>query len=254
MNLLLTNDDGFDSPALLALIPALQSLGTLYLAAPLREQSGSSHSISAFDPIRVKPRVTGGARAAWSIDGTPVDCVKLALTALIPEPVDLVISGINLGPNLGNDVFYSGTVAAAAEAAIMGKRALAVSLMNFDRTADFVPAAQATQTVAAALLSLTAADPLLWNVNFPAAVSPRTEFRLARQGRQLYHNVFEERRDPRGNAYYWLGGRVVDEEADADTDLALLRRGYTVITPLRLNWTERDWMQTAGAEFIRQFN
>jgi 5'-nucleotidase len=249
MKILLTNDDGFDSPGLKALADALHDLGGLYLAAPARQQSGTGHGISVFDPIRVKPWALENVEQAWIVEGTPVDCVKLALSALIAEPIDLVVSGINVGPNLGSDVLYSGTVAAAAEAAIIGVQAIAVSRAGFEAQSDFSYAAQFVKQIIRWLRGQELPPGTLLNVNVPKDAAAIQGIRLARLGQQNYHNTFEGREDPRGNTYYWLGGRVVETDAAEDTDLYLLRRKYETKTPLQMDLTNYTLLENCKRDF-----
>lgn len=243
MRILVTNDDGIAAPGIAALWQALRPLGEVFVAAPAMERSGASHSITVHEPIRVDAQEFGCADVrGWRIGGTPADCVKLALEALLDGPPDLVISGVNDGPNLGGDVLYSGTVSAAAEGAKHGIFSLAVSLDG--ATAESFAAASAC---AARLVTQCQAQSLppgtLLNVNFPAAFDGAAEIVWARLGKREYANAFERRRDPRGRSYYWMHGRPCEEGNDSDTDVAAFRRGRVSITPIHLDLTDYALLQ-----------
>ena len=250
MKILLTNDDGYDSPAIAALIEELHSIATLYLATPEQQQSGTGHSITVFDPIKFRPRQREHVEAAWSMYGTPVDCVKIALTALLPVKVDLVVSGINIGANLGNDVLYSGTVSAAAEAVVLGVPALAASLNTFDRNADFSYAAYITRKMVEWMQENRMSADMLFNMNIPAIAADQIcGVQMARLGKRNYNNTFEERRDPRGNSYFWLGGRVIEVDAEPGTDIHSVKNGYITLTPIQLDLTNYVLMDALQPTF-----
>ncbi|MGI5921795.1 MAG: 5'/3'-nucleotidase SurE [Syntrophomonadaceae bacterium] len=239
MRILLTNDDGINARGIHALINELNSLAELYVVAPDRERSGTGHSITVFEPIKVAPVQLPGVRAGWVVGGTPVDCVKLALSRLITENIDLVVSGINHGPNLGSDVVYSGTVSAAAEAVMMGYPALAVSYdsyakdMNFDFTAKF------TKQMVKMVLEKGMEKETLLNINVPS-LNPYDikGIRIASLGVRNYDNLFEEYKDPRGNTFYWLGGGIQEEEQKPDSDVYAVQQGYISLTPIHLDLTD----------------
>jgi 5'-nucleotidase len=173
------------------------------------------------------------------VDGTPVDCVKLGISALLEAKPDLVISGINRGSNLGTDVLYSGTVSAAIEGVIMGVPAVAVSLTSFERDEDYNFAARFTRMVCRQVLKNIAEKDIIVNINIPAL--PKSEIkgvRITRLGSRRYENEFEERQDPRGNTYYWLGGNVVQETQEKDSDVAAISEGFISITPIHFDLTD----------------
>lgn len=251
MRILLTNDDGIDSPGILAVLRELEKIGEVYVVAPDRERSGTGHSITVFSPIKAqKFEIPGFSSLAWVIDGTPADCVKLGLSVLAPEPVDYVVSGINRGANLGTDVLYSGTVSAALEGVIMGCPSVAVSLDSFNPHADFSFAARFTRAVLRTLHREGMGKDIILNVNVPCI--PRSEIkgiRITKLGVRRYENLFEERKDTRGNTYYWLGGEVIDEEQDPDSDVAAVNQGYISITPIHFDLTDYELME----DFRRRF-
>lgn len=234
---LISNDDGIHSRGLAALEKAAQDAGfETYVVAPDREQSASSHALTMHRPLRV----TKTADRTWVVDGTPTDCVNLALCSIVKEtPPDFVFSGINAGPNLGDDVTYSGTVACALEGTLMGIRSIAFSL-DFRRddpgaTADYAQA----QRVAFEVIRYAYANPFpegtLWNVNIPPGV-PKG-FRPTRMGRRRYGENVVEKVDPRGRPYFWIGGVHSDTQADG-TDLTALSERYVSVTPLHLDLTD----------------
>lgn len=244
MRLLLTNDDGINARGIHALINELNTIAEIYVVAPDRERSGTGHSITVFDPIRAVETKIPGIKKGWVVGGTPVDCVKLAIARLIDEKIDLVISGINHGSNLGTDVLYSGTVSAAAEGVIMGCPSISVSLNSFSSDADFGFSAQFTRRVVTAVLPEGIERTTLLNINVPALLHEDIRgVRITKLGLRNYDNLFEERRDPRGNNYYWLGGGVLQEEQHQDSDVYAVEQGYVSITPIHLDLTDYQLME-----------
>ncbi|MBU2548586.1 MAG: 5'/3'-nucleotidase SurE [Proteobacteria bacterium] len=237
MNILLTNDDGIHAPGLAALVRTLASEHEVFVAAPEYEQSAVGHAITLADPIKVKPISKNGEFFGYALGGTPADCVKLASCELMDRRPDLVVSGINLGANVGINLLYSGTVSAATEAAILGLPALAISLDTF-RDPDFSSAADLARRLAAKLPELAIPPGVSLNVNVPAL--PAAEIKglaWARQGQTPFGERFTRRIDPRGNVYYWRGSERSTQAARPDSDYALLAQGYATITPLRHDLT-----------------
>ncbi len=234
--ILISNDDGVHAPGIAAAEEALRPLGELIVAAPDRERSATSHSISLDRPLRadeIRPGV-------FSIDGTPVDCVYLALLHLVPRRPDLVVSGINHGYNLGSDVFYSGTVAAAVEGALRGVPGVAFSLER-RRQSDFAPAAAFVRALVGEVLARGpgAIPPgALLNVNVPAA--PITDYEITFLGRRVYRDLVDVRQDLRGRAYYWIGGPEAEVEDLAGSDTNAVRAARISVTPLGLDLTSRQ--------------
>ncbi|HWP59182.1 MAG TPA: 5'/3'-nucleotidase SurE [Candidatus Acidoferrales bacterium] len=234
MTILLSNDDGIESEGLLALERQLAELGEVYTVAPDREQNSTSHALTLHRPLRV--RELGPRRIA--VDGTPADCVKLALTGLLPARPNLVVSGINKGPNLGDDIIYSGTVSAAIEGTLLGIPSIAVSLVSF---ADFQFDVAAEFTLVLARRTLAAGVPAdtLLNVNVPSL--PKNElkgWRLTRQGKRHYREEVIERTDPRGRKYYWIGGDDLGFTSEEGTDCLAVKEGYISVTPLQVDMTD----------------
>ena len=236
MILLLSNDDGIYAPGLRALAESLQDLGQLYIVAPCQECSATGHGITVHRPLRLEKVTLPGINAvAWSVDGTPADCIKLAVEDLLSFPPDLIVAGINNGPNLGTDVLYSGTVSAAIEGAINGFTSLAISLAS-DTSADFSTAAQVARKIVLRLFEKRLPKGTLLNINIPEG-KPRG-LRITKLGTRRYVNVFDKRVDPRGRVYYWMAGEPLDlVDNREETDILAIKERYISITPLQLDLT-----------------
>ena len=231
MNILVSNDDGYDAPGLLMLEEALQPLGTVWVSAPETEQSAKSHAFTLHQPLRARPR---GARR-WSISGTPADCVYLGMYGLMPQLPDVVVSGVNRGANLASDVFYSGTVAAAREACLQGVLGIAVSLHIKSGTMDhhYHTAAQVALRVTKEAISGKFPKRTLLNVNVPNVPLEDLEGLAATTlGTRRYATRVDARLDPWGRPYYWIGGRHEDFGDIADSEGVMCQRGFATITPL----------------------
>lgn len=241
MHILVTNDDGVYAPGLLALAQALRPLGKVSVLAPDHNWSASGHVKTLSRPLRAKPVELADGTPALASDGAPSDCVALAVMGLIPEPIDLVVSGINPNANLGHDVTYSGTVTAAMEAVISGVPAIAVSLDAPEHhmgTINFGPAANAARSVASTLMQHKLPPYTLLNVNVPGLPEEQIKgIRVSRQGLRIYHDVLVAREDPRGRPYYWIGGEAPSGVAESGTDFGDLAEGYISITPIQLDLT-----------------
>lgn len=247
MRILLTNDDGITAPGIRALWQALCGIADVYVAAPSEEQSAKSQAITVREPIRVDPFCSDAPITAWKIGGTPADCVKLALETLLPEKPDMLISGINRGPNLGTDVFYSGTVGAALEGAFKGVFSLALSVDTRADT-DFAEAAAFAADFVRHFDVYDKKCGQVLNVNFPRSWRRGDKIAVTTLGRRDYINGCEARQDPTGRTYYWMGGQVIDLIKTDGTDLAEASRGVATITPLRLDLSDhaaagqlKDW-------------
>jgi 5'-nucleotidase len=245
--LLLSNDDGIQAGGLAVLASRLSLLGDVFVVAPEREQSATSHRITLSRPLR--HRDLGGNKHA--VDGTPADCVYVALnmTGLLPRRPDVVVSGINHGLNLGMDVVYSGTVAAAREGALRGLPAVAVSAED---GADLAAVAEHCALLVQRLLALSTpiGGPVLLNVNHPRGPSRGT--RVTHLGRRAYQDLVEARVDPRGRSYYWVGGPVTPHDGAAGADTSAVDDGFVSVTPLALELTNPSQLgfaaQVAGQE------
>lgn len=245
MRLLLSNDDGILAKGLSVLEQAVTPLGDIHVVAPDREQSATSHSLTLHHPLR--PVRLGEKR--WQVDGTPTDCVMLACEALLEERPDFVISGINHGPNMGEDVLYSGTVAAAMEGLALGIPAIALSFAGSVLRADAILDTQVGQIRALVnhLMHLPTfpADTLL-NVNLPAVPGEEIKgVRLTRLGRRVFSDSITKMKDPWGREILWIGGGTVQWSGADDSDFRAVHDGYISVTPLHLDLTHRDILNTA---------
>ena len=246
MRLLLCNDDGISARGLAALRDALAHDHDVTVVAPATEQSAKSHALTMHEPLRAREVEPG----AWAVSGTPADCVYLALHNLLDEPPDLVVSGINRGSNLSNDVFYSGTVAAAMEACLQGAPAVAISLHiePDDRERHWDTAAHVAQRIVRSTLANGLPPRRLLNVNVPnIPISELRGIKTATLGVRRYSARVDERRDPRGRRYFWIGGDHMHFEDDPASDGPIVEAGYAAVTPLRPDWTDVDAMRTLGS-------
>ncbi|MCU0607109.1 MAG: 5'/3'-nucleotidase SurE [Candidatus Edwardsbacteria bacterium] len=231
--ILITNDDGIDAAGIRHLRRALDRLGETVVFAPKSEKSGASHSFSLRKPLEVVWRDT----RTVSVDGTPTDCVMLAVRGLMPRRPDLVVSGINHGPNLGDDVTYSGTVAGAIEGTLLGIPSLAVSSVDWTKP-KFTAAAAVAARVAAMVLRRGLPRNTLLNVNVPSVAPGAIKgYRVTRLGKRIYRDVIVEKRAPDGRKYFMIDGADPDWEREAGTDFAAIERGLVSITPFHLDWT-----------------
>jgi len=233
-HILLTNDDGIQAAGLRALVEGLEGFAKVSIVAPSREQSGAAQSLTLRQPIICHDV----AEREWAVDGTPADCVIVALHKLLPEKPDMVISGINFGANLGENVYYSGTVGAAREAALHHIPALAMSLCSKSATVKFDAAARVARTAAELILKEGLPDQVLLNVNVPEPWSGGVKF--TRQSKKITRNQLSEGKDPRGRRYFWLFEQRIDKDVAPDTDYAAIFSGAVSITPLHLDPTHTE--------------
>jgi len=245
MRILLTNDDGVYAPGLAAMERALRRMGEVYVVAPLREQSGVAHSITFLTPLLARKVYVNDKHWAWAVDGSPADCVKLAISAILPEPPDLIVSGINGGLNAGINVFYSGTVGAAVEGAFYGITSIAVSL-QYDDNEPFQQAAHLAAGVIEKILEQSDVPGRLYSVNIPlkALRMKAPEVKVVPMDAAQYWDMFEQRVDPMGRSYYWLAGKPdprqpKHEKQDHMTDLQALSQGHISVTPLNFDVTDK---------------
>lgn len=237
MYILVTNDDGIDAPAMLPLKQALDQVAETIVFAPDHNWSASGHPKTMHKPLRSDRVILPDGSPAFSSSGAPPDCVALALLGVTERTPDLIVSGINLGPNLGYDIFYSGTVAAAVEGVINGIPAIAFSLDSFEPVDYSGPAGFAAQLVQHADHHGLPADMFL-NVNFPAIPWDQAKgVAITRLGRRVYRDELVSRSDPRGRPYYWIGGKPPGGVPDRGTDIWAVANGYVSITPVYLDMT-----------------
>ena len=247
MHILLTNDDGVFAPGLRALRKELRRLGDVTVIAPALEQSGVGHSITILEPLIVKSvDDDDGTVLGFAVEGSPADCVKLALVELLPEPPDLIVSGLNAGANAGINVLYSGTVAAAIEGAFFKITSIAVSLELAEHF-DYPHAARHAAHVIERILAQGPPPGSLFNVNLPAHSrgEPRG-VRVAPMGIGRHGETFERRKDPRGRTYYWLTYAPPYHLEGPVTDVSSLRDGYIAVTPLHFDLTRHDLLGPVG--------
>jgi len=232
--ILVTNDDGIAAPALMRLREELRPLGRVIVVAPDRDQSATSHSLTLHRPFRIHRHEDD----VYSVDGTPTDCVVAAVHGLLNEAPGLVVSGINHGPNMGEDVFYSGTVAAAIEGCLQGAPALAGSLAS-RAACDFVPQAAFLGRLARRVLEQGMPPRRLLNVNFPHLPWDEIQgVRVTRLGSRVYQDTLVRKVDPRGRDYYWIGGEDPVWERQEGSDFSAVDAGYVSVTPMRLDLTD----------------
>jgi 5'-nucleotidase len=246
MIILLANDDGIHSDGIIALENSLQHVGEVYTVAPDREQNSMSHALTLHRPLRV---LDMGPRR-FAVDGTPTDCVLLGVHALSSSRPRLVVSGINRGANLGDDLHYSGTVSAAMEGMLLGIPSIAISLAS-RRDFRFAASARFVERLASYVMGVGLPPNTLLNVNVPE--TPEGEeprgFRLARQGRRRYSDAITQHVDPRGRAYYWIGGDEIEGHGEEGTDFAAIASGMIAVTPIHIDLTNHAcWEQLEHME------
>ncbi|MDP8222330.1 MAG: 5'/3'-nucleotidase SurE [Candidatus Lernaella stagnicola] len=240
MRILVTNDDGIDAPGIHALAEALAELGDVVVSAPDGNRSASAHSLTLDHPLRIQQ-----VRPGWfACDGTPADCVHVALNGFLrDERPLLVVAGINAGGNLGQDITYSGTVMAALEATLLGVPAFAVSV-DARTQIDYSGAVAMATRVARRVLANGLPPTVLLNLNVPSASPEQIKgIKLTRQGRRLYGDEIDERMDPRGREYYWIGGQELGFEQIDGSDMVAVRQGFASLTPISADLTDHSYLE-----------
>ena len=254
VRILLTNDDGIHSDGLIKLEEALREVGDVYTVAPAAEMSGASHSLTLSRPLRIRQI----DERHWTVDGTPTDCVTLALHKILPEEEHphICVSGINHGGNLGDDASYSGTVAGALEATILGVPGLAFSLVAREQF-DFTEAARFAVVAVQKALTEGLPEGTLLNINIPSGEIKGV--RVTRQGIKNARPIISEHIDPRGKPYYWIGEEYFTSETEEGTDYHAIERGYVSVTPMRSDMTDHNslvaldtWNTIDAAEVARE--
>ena len=246
--ILLCNDDGFNADGLRTLYRELSKEDEVIIVAPETEQSAMGHAITLTQPLKVRKVEKEGRFMGYAVNGTPADCVKLAIAVLLDEPPRLVVSGINLGGNLGICALYSGTVSAAIEAMIMGVPSIAVSLDTYENP-DFNPAANFTRKLISRVLEMGLPKGVVLNVTVPPV--PESEIAgvaVTRQGRSRVVESFDQRVDPRNNTYYWMTGEMRFDEVEEGVDCVMVGKNYISVTPIHFDLTHyssieviKDW-------------
>ncbi|MCJ7724060.1 MAG: 5'/3'-nucleotidase SurE [Anaerolineales bacterium] len=248
MHILVTNDDGVQAPGLLALAQAMRPLGKVTVLAPDRNWSASGHVKTLDRPLRVRETILADGSPALMTDGASSDCVALPMLGLLPEVIDLVVSGINPNVNIGHDVTYSGTVTAAMEAVIWGVPGIAISLdspENHGGLLDYNSAAGVAQHIAARVIANGLPKGVLLNVNVPYLKEDEFKgYLVTRQGLRVYRDALVRREDPRGRPYYWIGGEAPTGVPENGTDFSALGDGYVSITPLQLDLTADEVLES----------
>jgi 5'-nucleotidase len=241
MRILLTNDDGIYAPGLRALRQELRKLGSVTVVAPATEQSAAGHSVTLLNPLLVSEVFEDDRKTfiGWAVEGRPADCVKLALLELLPDPPDVIISGLNAGSNAGINVLYSGTVAAAIEGAFYRQTAIAVSLEYDKKIYDFPTAARLARQVIEQILAHKPAPGSLFNVNIPVLErGPVKGIKVMPQNISPYYEKFDRRVNPRGRTYFWSSPEFICPEPHPGSDVEALNEGFITVTPLKFDLTD----------------
>lgn len=244
MNILVTNDDGIDSPGIYALVHALREIATVYVVAPDRQQSAVGHALTVSTPLRATPFKRDNEFFGTAVDGTPADCVKLAFSSLLQDvKIDLVVSGINHGYNTAINVLYSGTVSAATEGMLLGVPSMAVSLGTFSWDADMKIAAKTAQYVASRYFELEIPKDTILNVNVPHLPEEQIKgIKITQQGHGEWIDKYEQRFDPQGKPYYWIRGVYNNLDGISYSDDVAVEQGYIAVTPITFKLTDVETM------------
>lgn len=244
MNILVTNDDGIDSPGIYALAQALRDVGNVVVVAPDRQQSAVGHALTVNSPLRATPFHRDNEFFGLAVDGTPADCVKLGLSTLIQEPIDLIVSGINFGYNTAINVLYSGTVSAATEGVMLGIPSIAVSLGSFSWDASCQVAAETARYLASVYFDLGIPAGTVLNVNVPDVAAERIRgMKVTKQGHGEWIDTYERRLDPMGKEYYWIKGTYRNLDGDALSDDVAVEDGFIAVTPITFKLTDHATFQ-----------
>lgn len=244
LKILISNDDGIDSPGIAALAKEMKKIGEVTVIAPRTEQSAVGHAITMKIPLRITEYYKNGDFFGYAIDGTPADCLKIGIRNILKTRPDIVLSGINNGSNTAINIIYSGTVSAAREAAIMDLPAIAISQTSHDAK-DFFYAAQIAAELTSRVLKEGLTKGTLLNVNVPNL--PKEEIAgilLTQQGKSKWDDVYEERIDPYGKKYYWLTGSLIESDNDLITDQYAIKKNYVSITPIHFDLTDYKMFDT----------
>jgi 5'-nucleotidase len=241
--ILISNDDGITAPGLRVLVEEMSKLGEVVVVAPDKPQSAMGHAITVTQPLRLRPNKIFKDIEAYECSGTPADCVKLALDKICKRRPDIMVSGINHGPNYSINVIYSGTMSAAVEAAVDGVQAIGFSLCDYSLDANFEHCRQFVSKIASNVLKHPLPYGTLLNVNMPAVENIKG-IRVCRQASAKYAENFDERLDPSGNTYYWMTGKFINLESDDnDTDLWAIENEYVSVVPTKFDLTSNGMIQ-----------
>ncbi|KEO84321.1 5'/3'-nucleotidase SurE [Tumebacillus flagellatus] len=245
MRILLSNDDGIGAEGIRVLARELAAIGEVYVVAPDRQRSAAGHGITLHKPLFLEEHDFGPGIHAYGLSGTPADCVKFGVTELMKDvKPDLVVSGINAGSNLGNDVMYSGTVSAAIEGSIQGIPAIAVSQCGSEPF-DYQGAAEFTKRLIGEVLQNGIEPDTILNVNYPPLLPREVQgVRITSIGKRRYENHYDKRTNPRGVSYYWLAGPLKKLEQEPDADIRAVREGFISVSPVHFDFTHRRMIDT----------
>lgn len=241
MNILITNDDGINADGIIELAKAMKNIGNIYIVAPDSQRSATGHAITIHNPIMVKEVFIDENIKSYAISGTPADCVKVGIEALFKDiEIDLVLSGINNGANLGTDVVYSGTVSAAIEGLIQNKPSIAISYNEFNVSKEVYTksAKQIVKIVNDLKDNMDIFNDCILNINIPNKEIQGTKVTVL--GDRKYENVMEERLSPHGQKYFWVGGKVKELEQEVNSDIIAVEQGFISITPVNIEMTNKN--------------
>ena len=240
--ILLTNDDGIYSKGIYALWEAMSEIGDVTIMAPNTEKSAVGHAITISDPIRIEPCVRQGGFKGYAVNGTPADCVKIAINSFLDEPPNIVISGINAGSNIGTNILYSGTVSAAAEGTMLGVPSIAFSLNTF-KASNYQLSKAVAKKMTKHVLDHSLPKGTLLNVNIPKCeASECNGYKVTSQGEEYFLDDIEKREDPRGRIYYWMSGKIVNNDTSDDQDGYALANNWVSVTPIQYKLTDYTFL------------
>lgn len=247
LKILVSNDDGIDSPGIFSLVHELRKVADVFVVAPDREQSAVGHSLTIYSPLRATPFTREGEMFGYSVNGTPSDCVKLGISSLCPFKPDLVVSGINHGPNTSINILYSGTVSAATEGMLSGIPSMAVSLDSHDYRTETKTAAKVATILAQQVLNLNMPLDTLLNVNVPAVSIDKIKgFKVVHHNKSVWKDKYLQRKDPFGREYFWFSGEYVKSPVDVESDDIALQKNYVTINPIHYNITNHEFKNQIG--------
>lgn len=249
--ILVTNDDGVNSPGLTSLFNAMKDLGDALIVSPDRERSAASRSLTMHKPLKVEKI----RNSVYMVNGTPTDCVAIGINKILFEKPALVVSGINKGANLGDDIFYSGTVSAAMESTLLGIPSFAISLVlekqHKKHSLHFETASRVASEIGRHVLLKSLPNDTLLNINVPNVTIDKIKgIKLTRQGKRVYDNTVHEIFDPNGNQHYWIGGGEPFWERGSDTDIQAILNGYISITPIHLDLTNYEALKILRKQWM----
>lgn len=248
--ILVSNDDGIDSPGISALVHSMRKIGEVIVVAPDRQQSAVGHALSISNPLRVSPFHRDGEMFGYSINGTPSDCVKLALSGLLKTKPDLVVSGINHGSNTAVNILYSGTVSAATEGMLSGIKSIAISLDSHDYNTDMFPAAEYSYQIVKQLIDIDLPTNSIINVNIPNLPLEKIKgVRLTEQNSSIWQDSYQLRTDPFGREYYWFSGEYEIDNHNPKADDVALKQGFVSVTPIKYELTDFKTLEILKDKF-----